>query len=119
VFLTELSKLFSITATANPPDVSGQSYDSTSISVQWTFDNFTSNASCVLQGFHIYYVTQDGRSFSLVTTGADKSSLTLLGLKPYTWYNVTVGAFSVAGETNSSSVAVRTQQDGKTQFQII
>ena len=70
----------------------------------------------VLQGFHIYYVRQDDRSFPLVTAGADESSLMLIDLKPYTEYNVTVGAFTMAGETNSSSVVVRTQQDGKTIF---
>ena len=70
----------------------------------------------VLQGFHIYYVRQDDRSFPLVTAGADESSLVLIDLKPYTEYNVTVGAFTMAGETISSSVVVRTQQDGKTIF---
>ena len=111
--------MFSITAPANPPSVSGQSYDSTSISVQWTFDNSSRNVLGVLQGFHIYYVRQDGRSFPFATTGANEWSLTLIGLKPYTEYNVTVGAFTMAGETNSSTVVVRTQQDGKAKFQIV
>ena len=108
-----------ITASATPPSVSGQSYNSTSISVQWTFDNSTRNVLGALQGFHIYYVRQDGRSFQLVTTGADESSLTLIGLRPYTRYNVSVSAFTMTGKTNSSSVAVRTQQDGKTTFKVI
>ena len=108
-----------ITASATPPSVSGQSYNSTSISLQWTFDNSTRNVLGVLQGFHIYYVRQDGRSSQLVTTGADESSLTLIGLRPYTRYNVSVSAFTMTGKTNSSSVAVRTQQDGKTTFKVI
>ena len=112
-------KLFFVTAPANPPSISGQSHDPSSISVQWTFDNSTRNVLGVLRGFHIYYVRQDGRSFPLVTTGADESSITLIGLRPYTRYNVTVGAYTVAGKTNSSSVVVRTQQDGKAKFQII
>ena len=121
---TYFSKIFYeivvyITASANPLNVSGQSYDSSSISVQWTFDNSTRNVLGAPQGFHIYYVRQDGRSFPLVTTGADESSVTLIGLRPYTRYNVVVGAFTVTGETNSSSVAVRTQQDGKATFQIV
>ena len=118
-FVKSFLKLFFITAPANPPSVSEQSYNSTSISVQWTFDNSTRNVLGVLQGFHIYYVRQDGTSFPVVTTGADKSSFTLIGLRPYTKYNVTVGAFTVAGETNSSSVVVRTRQDGKAKFEII
>lgn len=73
----------------------------------------------VLQGFQVHYVRQDGRSFPLVTIGPDESSLTLIDLKPYTEYNVTVGAFTMAGGTNSSSVVVRTEQDGKTKCQII
>lgn len=111
--------MFFITAPANPPSVLGQSYDSTSISVQWTFDKSTRNVLGVLQGFHVYYVRQDDRSFPFVTTGVNESSLTLDDLKPHTEYNVTVGAFTMAGETNSSSVVVRTQQDGETKFQII
>ena len=119
VFLKQFFELVAyITASATPLSVSGQSYNSTSISVQWTFDNSTRNVLGVLQGFHIYYVRQDGRSFPLVTTGADESSLTLVGLRPYTRYNVTVGAFTMTGKTNSSSVAVRTQQGGKMTFQI-
>ena len=106
-------QLFLTAAPANPPSVLGQSNDSTSISVQWTFDKSTRNVLGVLQGFHVYYVRQDGRSFPFITSGVNESSLTLDNLKPYTEYNVTVGAFTVAGETNSSSVVVRTQQDGK------
>ena len=119
VCIEEFLKLFFITAPANPPSVLGQSHDSTSISVQWTFNESTRNVLGVLRGFHVYYVRQDGRSFPLVTTGANESSLTLIDLKPYTEYNVTVGAFTMAGETNSSSVVVRTKQDGKRKFQII
>jgi len=119
ILLKSLFKLFFITAPANPPIVSGQSHDSTSVSVEWTFDKSTRNVLGVLQGFHIYYVRQDGRGFPLVTTGADESSLRLIDLKPYTEYNVTVGAFTMAGETNSSSVVVRTQQDGKAKFHIV
>lgn len=108
-----------MTAPAKPPSVSGQSHDSTSISIQWTFDNSTRNVLGVLQGFNVYYVRQDGRSFPLITTGADESSITLDKLEIFTDYTVTVGAFTVAGETNSSTVVVRTQQDGKTKYQII
>ena len=62
-FVERFFKLSFITAPANPPSVLGQSYDSTSISVQWTFDNSTRNVLGVLQGFHIYYVRHDDRSF--------------------------------------------------------
>ena len=117
--LKSFLKLFFITAPANPPSVLGQSYNSTSISVQWTFNKSTRNVLGVLRGFHVYYVRQDVRRLPLVTTGAEESSLTLIDLKPYTEYNVTVGAFTMAGGTNSSSVVVRTQQDGKKRSQII
>ena len=112
-------EFFFITAPANPPSVSGQSHDSTSILVQWTFDNSTRNVLGVLQGFSVYYARQDGGSFTLITTGSDKASLMLTSLKPFTNYSVIVGAFTIAGETNSSSVVVRTQQDGKTKLQIV
>ena len=111
--LKSFLKSFFITAPANPPSVLGQSHNSTSISVQWTFNKSTRNVLGVLRGFQVYYVRQDGRSFPLVTTGANESTSTLIDLKPYTVYNVKVGAFTMAGGTNSSGVVVRTQQDGK------
>ncbi len=107
------------TAPANPPSVSGQSHDSTSISIQWTFDHSTRNVLGVLRGFNVYYVRQGGRSFPLITTGTDESSLTLINLEPFTDYTVTVGAFTIAGETNSSTIVVQTQQDGKRKSQTI
>ncbi|KAL9953519.1 hypothetical protein ACROYT_G040944 [Oculina patagonica] len=106
-------------APANPPSVSGQSHDSTSISIQWTFDHSTRNVLGVLRGFNVYYVRQGGRSFPLITTGTDESSLTLINLEPFTDYTVTVGAFTIAGETNSSTIVVQTQQDGKRKSQTI
>lgn len=118
VYIQEVEFFFK-TAPANPPSVSGQSHDSTTIFVQWTFDNSTRNVLGVLQGFNVYYARQGGGSFSLITTGADKSSLTLINLETFTNYSVMVGAFTITGETNSSSIVVRTQQDGKTKLQII
>ena len=72
----------------------------------------------VLQGFNVYCVRQeDGVSFPLITTGADQSSAMLINLKPFTYYYVIVGAFTEVGETNSSAVVVRSQQDGKTKLE--
>lgn len=48
----------------------------------------------------------------MITVTAAETSLLLTYLKPFTEYNVTVGAFTWAGEKKSAVVSVRTKQDG-------
>lgn len=67
----------------------------------------------VLLGFKVHYTAESNDSSLFQTAGANESSLTLLNLKAFTAYNVTVGAFTVAGETQSSTVIIRTQEDGR------
>lgn len=55
----------------------------------------------------------EGGNNSLITVTAAETSLLLTYLKPFTEYNVTVGAFTLAGEKKSAVVSVRTKQDGK------
>lgn len=81
--------------------------------MQWSFDHSVRNVLGILQGFKVHYVKQDGEDYALVTAAANKSTLTLVNVKPFTKYNVTVGAFTLAGETKSSPVIVGTLQDGR------
>ena len=95
-----------------PPNVSAQSHSATSISVQWSFNHSFENVLGILQGFKVHYVKQDGIDYA-VTAGANTSTLMLANVQPFTKYNITVGAFTQAGETKSSPVIVVTLQDGK------
>lgn len=67
----------------------------------------------ILQGFKVHYVKQDGVDYAVVTVGANTSTITLANVQPYANYNITVGAFTQAGETKSSPVIVVTLQDGR------
>ena len=81
--------------------------------MQWSFDHSVENVLGILNGFKVRYVKQDGVDYAMVTVGANESTLTLTNVQPYTKYNVTVGAFTQAGETKSNPVIVFTLQDGR------
>ncbi|XP_078349636.1 LOW QUALITY PROTEIN: polycystin-1-like protein 2 [Oculina patagonica] len=99
-------------APVNPPNASAQSLSSTSISVQWSFNSSVRNVLGILRGFKVYYVKQNASEVhTLVTAGADESSLTLVNVEPFTTYKVSVGAFTLAGETIGNPVVVDTLQD--------
>lgn len=104
----------SLPAPVNPPNASAQSLSSTSISVQWSFNSSVRNVLGILRGFKVYYVKQNASEVhTLVTAGADESSLTLVNVEPFTTYKVSVGAFTLAGETIGNPVVVDTLQDGR------
>ena len=67
----------------------------------------------VLRGFRVRINEQYGGNPSTVTVAPSVLSRMLTDLNPYTEYNVTVGAFTLAGETKSIVVCVRTPQDGR------
>jgi len=101
------------TAPVKPPVVSAQSHSSTSIFVLWSFNHSIENVLGILQGFNVHYIKRGGVDYAVVTVGANTSTLTLANVQPFTEYNVTVGAFTQAGETKSSPVIVLTLQDGR------
>ena len=102
-----------VTAPVNPPIVSAQSHSSTSISVQWSFNRSFENVLGILQGFNVHYFKQDGEDYALVTVDPNNSTITLVNVSTFTTYNITVGAFTQAGETKSIPVTVDTLQDGR------
>ena len=113
VLISFLRFVLSKTAPVNPANVSAWAKNSTSISVQWSFDNSPRNVLGVLRGFRVRINEQYGGNPSSVTVAARDLSRMLTNLKPHTEYNVTVGAFTLAGETKSTVVRVRTLQDGR------
>ena len=102
-----------VTAPVKPPIVSAQSHSSTSISVQWAFNRSFENVLGILKGFNVHYVKQDGEDYALVTVDPNNSTITLVNVSTFTTYNITVGAFTQAGETKSIPVTVDTLQDGR------
>ena len=104
---------FELPAPVNPPNASAQSLSATSISVHWSFNSSVRNVLGILRGFKVHYVKQNGEDNASVTVAANESSLTLANMVPFTTYNITVGAFTLAGETISNAVVVDTPQDGR------
>ena len=102
-----------VTVPVKPPTVSAQPLSATSISVQWSFDHSFQNVLGILKGFKVHHVKVDGVNYTVVTVSDNKSTVKLANLQPFTKYNVTVGAFTQAGETKSSPVIVGTLQDGR------
>ena len=105
--------VLSKTAPVNPTNVSAEAHSSTSIFVQWSFDNSTRNVLGVLRGFRVRTNGQYGGNPSTITVAPSILSRMLTNLKPFGEYNVTVGAFTLAGETKSTVVRLRTLQDGR------
>ena len=81
--------------------------------MQWSFDYSLENVLGILKGFKVHHVKVDGVNFSVVIVGANKSRVKVANLQPFTEYNVTVGAFTQAGETKTRPVIVGTLQDGR------
>ena len=104
-----------ILAPVNPPNVSARSLTATSISVEWSFNTSVRNVLGILRGFKVHCVKHIGGNYTAITVGANESSLTLVNLVPFTTYNVTVGVFTLAGETKSNPVILDTPQDGRSE----
>ena len=97
-----------MTAPTPPVNVMGVATSSTSIQVTWS-EPARSNG--VVRYYEVFYRPRDETDLTLRVTSPRKSVL-LENLKTYTFYVILVRAYTVEVGENSSSIIVRTLQNG-------
>ncbi|CAG2104883.1 unnamed protein product, partial [Medioppia subpectinata] len=93
-----------------PTGVSCVSFSSQSITISW---NSLSEDSIngVLKGYRVYYRPTDNKDVMKNEVTAQQNKLTLYGLQKNTNYSLAVNAFNQMGNSESTSVFCRTQED--------
>ena len=106
-----LTYLF-LVPTSPPLNVSGTSERSTSITLSWDEVPKQHRRGEII-GYQLKIVEQDGGNVTQYNTTTNRS-LTIPGLKKFTFYNITVSARTSKGISNESQVfQIRTAEDGK------
>ena len=105
--------IFYVTAlTTSPINVTAESVTSTSIRVTWVK---VEEQNVTIQGYKVFYAKNEYDSNVNVTSVLGNTSSALLDdLQPYTWYNITVLAYTSNEDgPNSTAITVRTLQGGE------
>ena len=109
------SIMISTAPSGSPYNLMVDEVGSSNISLSWTEpDQHEQNG--MIRHFLIYLIPTDSSSLLVASTHITSSSFTsysLSGLHPYTSYNITVAAVTVAPGPNSTEVLVQTEEDSK------
>ena len=91
-----------------PQNVSGVPTGSTSLSLYWSPSPNYQNQSGRIQYYHINITDATTRRFT-----TNNTQLTVSSLYPYSTYQCTVAAFTLAQGPPSTPITIQTYQDGK------
>ena len=107
--------MISTAPSGSPYNLMVDEVGSSNISLLWTEpDQHEQNG--IIRHYLIYLIPTDSSSLLVTSTHITSSSSTsysLSGLHPYTSYNITVAAVTVAPGPNSTEVLVQTEEDSK------
>ena len=103
-------------APSSPTEVKGNPISSTSINVTWSNPE---NGNGIIKYYEVtYHSLGDTSDRSTIRVHSPNRSLLLINLKKFTFYLIVVRAFTIEFSDNSSSIIVRTLEDGKTKKMI-
>ena len=113
------SNYFISVPTSHPLNVSGFLNNSKNVIVTWKPVPVDHHQGIIL-GYHVMYVVQTSGHQQQITVNAPSTSVELQNLQKYTLYNISVAAFTTAGQgPPSPAIVVRSEESGKLETKVI